>query len=62
MLDGGILDRDYSEIEKDLVDPKIWDKGNLSFNPIAPPQGNPFLEKVKPLKKLLNKCALLYRR
>lgn len=50
-----LLTADYDAIDRELVGPAAMSNGRVapSNEPIAPPQGNPFLGRVKSIKDLM---------
>ena len=62
-VSNGLLERDYDEIDRDLLGKKHLEPGDLKVpdSKVAPAQGNPFLDRVLPLSKILRRFRVIYR-
>jgi hypothetical protein len=63
LVQTNLLERDYSEIDRDLLGKETIENADLKFpdDEIAPAQGYIFAYLIQPLRKLLERCDVLYR-
>jgi hypothetical protein len=56
------MEMDYDEIDRCLLPPNAFRRPRIApISDVAPPQGNPFLDKVDSLYNLLKKESFIYR-
>lgn len=61
ILSRSLIDRDFEDIEKEVMSPGAWEEGRvMPEKSVAPPVGSPFLAKAKPIKKILKRFSLTY--
>lgn len=60
---GDLLDRDYSEIDSELLGKSTLDRDTIAApnDSIAPAQGYPFFDKIKSLVDMLKRFDVIYR-